>query len=83
MSKDEIRKLCKEARQKGGYTTTEMILDLWEDDEDIPDDYLELFIHKIESRDYVIYTSAYGAEMLEKALDDASKRYMMGIDPIE
>jgi len=83
MSKDEIRKLCKEARNKGGYTTAEMILDLWENDEDIPDDYLELFIHKIEPRDYVIYTSAYGREMFYKALEDECKKYIIGVDSIE
>mgnify|MGYP003605306643 CR=1 FL=1 len=74
MSKDEIRKLCREARNKGGYTTAEMLLDIWNDDEDIPDKYLELFIHKVEPRDYIIYTSAYGAEMFEKMLDEHYKR---------
>jgi hypothetical protein len=70
MSKDEIRKLCKEARNKGGYTTTEMILDLWEDDEDIPDQYLELFIHKIEPREIVLHVSMEMADKLDKMFEE-------------
>lgn len=74
MNKSDIRKLCKKARDKGGYTTCEIILDLWKDDEDIPDKYLELFIQKVIPRPFIIYTSSEGAVLWKKALGDEYDR---------
>ena len=74
MSKDEIRKLCKEARNKGGYTTAEMLLDIWRDDEDIPDQYLELFIHKVEPREIVLHVSMEMADKLDKMFEEEYNR---------
>ncbi len=49
MKKDEVLKLSKKAR-KAGYTTYDGLLWLWEDDEEIPEEYIKVIIQKPETK---------------------------------
>lgn len=68
MKKSEVRKII--ARKSSeGYITHSMSLDLYSEDDDIPEDMLWLFYSKIEKpRPITFYCGVALAEKLEKAL---------------
>jgi hypothetical protein len=61
MKKIECLKFCKEARIHG-YITHEMLLDLYKEDEEIPDEFIKLIVYKPKQYSPVIMTGIEGFE---------------------
>lgn len=70
MTKREVLQYMKEKRREG-YITHSIMLNLYEDGEDIPQEMIDLMCHKPEPRrDIVIYGSAELCDLMNRAFRD-------------
>ena len=74
MNKAEVKKILKQ-RRKLGYVTHEMILDIYNDDEELPENILDLVSQKIEPKPILYFTSKEGLDAFHKALQDKAQQY--------
>lgn len=71
MKKAEVEELLKQKAKKG-YITHSMLLDLWNDGDEIDEKYISLFWSKPQKpQPYIIY----GSQAMHDALEEAFKDY--------
>ena len=75
MNKLEVKRILKQ-RRKQGYVTHEMILDIYNDDEELPENILDLVSQKIEPRRITLMTSFEGTKLLEEILNEKAHQYL-------
>lgn len=76
MTKREVLRYMEEKR-KEGYMTHKILLQLFDDDEEVPDLFVEMACHKPEPiRPLVIYGGADLSDFMNKAFQDYSEARM-------
>ena len=75
MNKVEVKKILKQ-RRKEGYVTFEEILDIYDDNEKLPKDILDLVSQKIERREICIHINEAGMPAFHKAIQKAAQQYL-------
>lgn len=75
MNKTEVKKILKQ-RRKEGYVTFEEILDIYDDNEKLPKDILDLVAQKIECREICIDINEAGMQAFHKAIQKAAQQYL-------
>ena len=74
MTKEEAIVLMKEKRQQG-YITHEMLLDFYEDNEELPEGFFELACHRLNPpKPYQIVVSPKVYDELNKLLNDTTTK---------
>ena len=82
MKKHEVLKYCKEKSEEGWMTHT-MLLEIFNDDEEIPDDLIELICYKPEPpKPFIILMGSVGIFHMNKVFEDY-ERYLTHKDIME
>lgn len=70
MTKREVLKYCEE-KAKEGWLTHKMILELYDVEDEVPDDIIDLICHKLESpRPLIVFGSVEGLKKFNQAVED-------------
>tara|TARA_R110000744_G_scaffold100709_1_gene194312 strand:- start:209 stop:445 length:237 start_codon:yes stop_codon:yes gene_type:complete len=76
MTKREARAVLLE-KSKEGYIVHSMLLDLYDDADDIPEGMINLMAHKAEPKELIIPTGMRGMEMFHEAMKEESKKMLI------
>lgn len=77
MTKKEVLALCKEA-SKYGYLTHELLLEIWKDNEEIPNEYVKLIIHKPEPvKPIQVYFGLTGYKKFKDMMKEVASEYVL------
>ena len=79
MNKREAREALLE-KSKEGYIVHSMLLDLYEDIDDIPEGMINLMTSRPEPKDLIIPTGIRGVEMFQEAMEEESKKWTIRED---